>query len=157
MPIRDWSDSRERFAAPVEYWVLKIPDTQYWMMLRFSASSGSKYGLGAGAHPEKHQRLLELFHKIVASVKLEPITPIDLDRFLHGCDEGDARKVNMLLCLCALNTLAGALQSVFRQFIGHGAPRALSLIQSSRLRPVSGNYRLNGLGIGRVQCLSLVP
>jgi hypothetical protein len=83
MPIRDWSDSRERFAAPIEYWVLKIPDTQYWMMLRFSASSGSKYGLGAGAHPEKHQRLLELFHKIVASVKLEPITPIDLDRFLQ--------------------------------------------------------------------------
>jgi hypothetical protein len=82
MPIRDWSESRERFAAPIEYWVLKIPETPYWMMLRFSASSGSSFGMGADAHPEKHQRLLELFHKIVESVKLEPITPINLDHFL---------------------------------------------------------------------------
>lgn len=79
MPIRDWSESRERFAAPIEYWVLKIPDTQYWMMLRFSASSSSKFGLGAGAHPEKHRQLLDLFHKIIESVKLEPITPINID------------------------------------------------------------------------------
>ena len=84
MPIQDWSESRERFAAPIEYWVLKIPDTQYWMMLRFSASSCSKFGLGAGAHPEKHQRLLDLFHKIVESVKLEPITPINIDNLLKG-------------------------------------------------------------------------
>lgn len=79
IPIQDWSESRERLTAPIEIWVLKIPDTQYWMMLRFSASSGSKFGLGAGAHPEKHQQLLDLFHKIVASVKLEPITSINID------------------------------------------------------------------------------
>jgi hypothetical protein len=83
IPIQDWSESRERLSAPIEYWVLKIPQTQYWMMLRFSASSSSKFGLGAKAHPEKHQRLLELFHGIVKSVKLEPITPIDIDYFLR--------------------------------------------------------------------------
>jgi hypothetical protein len=79
IPIQDWSKSRERLTSPIEIWVLKIPDTQYWMMLRFSAISGSQYGFGAGAHPEKHQQLLDLFHKIVASVKLEPITPINID------------------------------------------------------------------------------
>lgn len=82
IPIQDWSESREQLAGPIEYWVLKIPDTQYWMMLRFSASSGSKFGLGAGAHPEKHQHLLDLFHKIVESVKLEPIAPINIDHLL---------------------------------------------------------------------------
>lgn len=82
IPIRDWSESREQLAGPIEYWVLKIPDTQYWMMLRFSASSGSKFGLGTGAHPEEHQRLLDLFHKIVESVKLEPIAPINIDHLL---------------------------------------------------------------------------
>lgn len=82
MPIRDWSESRERLSAPIEYWVLKVPQTQYWMMLRFSASSNSKFGLGADVHAEKHQRLLELFHDIVKSVKLEPITPINLDYLL---------------------------------------------------------------------------
>lgn len=83
IPIEDWSENRERLAAPIEYWVLKIPDTPYWMVLRFSASSGSKFGLGAGAHPEKHQLLLNLFHKIVESVKLEPITPINVDSLLE--------------------------------------------------------------------------
>jgi hypothetical protein len=85
IPIRDWSESRERSYAPIEYWVLKIPDTQYWMLLRFSAStgSGSKFGLGANFHPEKHKRLLDLFHRIVESVKLEPITPINIDHLLN--------------------------------------------------------------------------
>lgn len=82
MPMQDWSESRERLSAPIEYWVLKIPDTPYWMMLRFSASSSSKFGLGAGAHPDKHQRLLDLFHQIVQSVKLEPITAINIDSLI---------------------------------------------------------------------------
>lgn len=84
IPIRDWSQSRERSIAPIEIWVLKIPDTQYWMLLRFSASSGtsSKYGYGANFYPEKHQRLLDLFYRIVESVKLEPITPINIDHLL---------------------------------------------------------------------------
>lgn len=79
IPMQDWSKSRERLSAPIEYWVLKIPDTPYWMMLRFSASSSSTDGLGALAHPEKHQRLLNLFHQIVKSVTLEPITPVNID------------------------------------------------------------------------------
>lgn len=78
-PIQDWSKSRERATAPIETWILKIPDTQYWMWLSFSASASSTPGLGANAYPEKHRRLLELFHNIVASVKLEPIAPINLD------------------------------------------------------------------------------
>jgi len=80
-PIRDWSQNRAQQAGPIDYWVLKIPDTQYWLYLSFSASSGaaSEYGTGAIAHPEKHKRLLELFHEIVASVKLEPIVPVNLD------------------------------------------------------------------------------
>jgi hypothetical protein len=77
IPIRDWSQSRERLSAPIEYWVLKIPDTRYWMMLRFSASAST--GIGALAYPEKHKKLLDLFHQIIQSVTLEPITPINID------------------------------------------------------------------------------
>lgn len=79
IPIRDWSDSRERLAAPIEYWVLKIPDTEYWLVLRFSATSSYKNGMGSGAFPAKHKRLLDLYYGIVQSVKLEPITPINID------------------------------------------------------------------------------
>lgn len=84
IPIQNWSESRERLIAPIEYWVLKIPDTQYWMLLRFSASSSRTFGLGADAHPEKHKYLLTLFHKIVESVKLEPIAQINIDDLLAG-------------------------------------------------------------------------
>ena len=78
--IRDWSQSRVHQAGPIERWVLKIPDTQYWLYLSFASSTGATcmYETGALAYPEKHARLLELFHQIVASVKLEPIEPIDL-------------------------------------------------------------------------------
>ena len=83
-PIRDWSQSRVHQAGPIERWVLKIPDTQYWLYLSFASSTGatSMYGTGALAYPEKHARLLELFHQIVASVKLEPIEPIDLGHLI---------------------------------------------------------------------------
>lgn len=79
-PIQDWSHSRERGAAPIETWVLKIPDTQYWLKLHISSNSGAtdSYHKGANAFPEKHQRIVDLFHQIVESVKLEPITPIDI-------------------------------------------------------------------------------
>ncbi|WP_155989893.1 hypothetical protein RG903_06340 [Thermithiobacillus tepidarius DSM 3134] len=79
IPIQGWSKDRKRLIAPIEYWVLPIPDTQYWLALTFSTSSGSSFGMGADAHPEKHRRLLELFHDLVRSVRLEPITPIPLD------------------------------------------------------------------------------
>lgn len=81
LPIRDWSESRGRLSAPIEIWVLKIPDTPYWLKLSFASNSGatSKYNAGAIAFPEKHQLLLELFHDIVASVRLDPIEPISID------------------------------------------------------------------------------
>jgi hypothetical protein len=78
--IQDWSKSHERLAAPIETWVLKIPDTPYWLKLNLNSSSGAtdRYGKGANAFPEKHQKIVDLFHQIVESVKLEPITPIDI-------------------------------------------------------------------------------
>ncbi|MBC7682382.1 MAG: hypothetical protein H7172_08620 [Ferruginibacter sp.] len=58
---------------PIEYWTLKIPDTPYWMNLRFSASlDHSIHQYGA-----ENIVLLNLFHQVIESVKLEPITPVD--------------------------------------------------------------------------------
>ena len=78
-PIKDWTGS-QKLAGPTETWVLKIPDTKYWLRLRLSSNTGatSKFKRGANAFPEKHQRIVDLFHQIVESVKLEPITPIDI-------------------------------------------------------------------------------
>lgn len=78
-PIKDWTGSK-KLAGPTETWVLKIPDTKYWLRLRLSSSTGatSEFKRGANAFPEKHQRIVDLFHQIVHSVKLEPITPIDI-------------------------------------------------------------------------------
>jgi|GEM_PF-6303630 len=79
IPIQDWSESRESLSGPIEFWVLEIPETKYWLALRFSATSSAKFGMGADAYPEKHRRLLELFREIVQSVRLEPISPINID------------------------------------------------------------------------------
>lgn len=87
IPIQNWSESRERANAPIEILVLKIPDTQYWMVLRFASSIGGNLGMGTRAHPEKHRKLLDLFHQIIKSVKLEPITPIDIDQLLKDRQE----------------------------------------------------------------------
>lgn len=94
LPLQDWSNSKEKFASPIEYWTLKIPDTSYWMVLRFNASSGeaSKYRLGAIHHPEKHQLLQNLFRKMVESVQLEPITPIDMDSLIETASENQKQK-----------------------------------------------------------------
>ncbi len=58
---------------PIEYWTLKIPDTPYWMHLTFSAS----LDYSVRQHGMEHETLLNLFHQIIESVKLEPITPVD--------------------------------------------------------------------------------
>lgn len=92
IPIQNWSESRDKFNEPIEIWTLKIPETQYWMMLSFRSSIGGNLGMGAKAHPEKHQRLLELFHKIVESVKLEPITPINIDALIEASAERQRQK-----------------------------------------------------------------
>jgi hypothetical protein len=77
-PIQDPSATKRVLAAPIEYWTLKIPQTRYWMTWRFSANSGEdpKFKLGAKHFPEQHQKLLDLFRQMVASVKLEPIEPL---------------------------------------------------------------------------------
>jgi len=57
---------KERLVEPIEIWTLKIPDTAYWLVLKFSADL--KYSIQE--HYDEHMGMLNLFHQIVASVKL---------------------------------------------------------------------------------------
>jgi len=89
-PIKDWTGTR-RLAGPVETWVLKIPQTKYWLRLGLSSGtleSSPKFGhlYGPKAFPEKHARIVELFHELVRSVKLEPIEPVDISVLLEAQD-----------------------------------------------------------------------
>ena len=59
-------------AKPIEYWTLKIPDTPYWLHMRFTGSVKS-----VEQYPIEHAYLLDLFHTVVKSVKLARIAPID--------------------------------------------------------------------------------
>jgi hypothetical protein len=59
-------------AKPIEYWTLRIPETPYWLHMRFSGSARS-----IEQYPAEHAYLLDLFHQLVRSVKLDPITPVD--------------------------------------------------------------------------------
>lgn len=71
VPSKDLSETG--LIQPIEYWTLKIPSTPYWMHLTFSASldhSVRKHGAELDA-------LLDLFHQVIESVRLEPIVPID--------------------------------------------------------------------------------
>jgi hypothetical protein len=72
--------SKEGLAAPIEIWVFKIPDTPYWMMLKFSAAL--KFSIQE--HHEQHLEMLNLFHKIVASVKLEPLVLSAEEKAAHS-------------------------------------------------------------------------
>lgn len=69
------AESRPGFpnAVPVEFWVLKIPESSYWLVLRFSINP--KYTLQK--NPADYRQKLAMFHTIVESVRLEPISPID--------------------------------------------------------------------------------
>ena len=58
---------------PIEYWTLKIPDTPYWLNLTFSAS----LNVSIHQHSADTVALLNIFHQLIESVKLEPITPVD--------------------------------------------------------------------------------
>lgn len=80
-PIEDWWLRKGRQnSGPVETWVLQIPETPYWFSLHMASSTGetSPYKTGAFHYPEKHRQIVDLFHEMVASVTLEPITPIDI-------------------------------------------------------------------------------
>lgn len=68
-------DERYRYrpaAVPVEYWVLKIPESSYWMVLIFTLNPKTTF-----QHPEELVYLQNLFYGIVSSVKLEPIAPLE--------------------------------------------------------------------------------
>lgn len=60
-------------SVPVEFWVLKIPETSYWLVLRFSINPGHTLQRSADDYRQK----LAMFHSIVESVRLDPIMPID--------------------------------------------------------------------------------
>ncbi|RYH24027.1 MAG: hypothetical protein EON54_24675 [Alcaligenaceae bacterium] len=71
LPPKDLGPTSER-AQTMEYWTLKIPGTSYWMNVRFSGSRRS-----VEEYSEEHNHLLNVFHQVIDSVKLEPITPVD--------------------------------------------------------------------------------
>jgi len=59
-------------SATMEHWTLKIPDTPYWLHFEFSGSQRS-----VQQYADEHAHLLNLFHQLIESVRLEPITPVD--------------------------------------------------------------------------------
>jgi len=71
IPPRDMTRDKKRLAQKIEIWTMKIPDTAYWLVLDFSADL--KYSIQE--HYDEHMGMLNLFHQIVASVKLEPLQP----------------------------------------------------------------------------------
>jgi hypothetical protein len=56
--------------SDIETWTLQIPETPYWIVVQFSAD----LKISLQDHPEEHAKLLDLFHQLVASVKVEPLT-----------------------------------------------------------------------------------
>ena len=71
VPPQDLKGANE-LARSIEYWTLQIPDTPYWLHMRFSGSLRS-----VEEHGTEHQHLRGLFHQIVESVRLEPIAAVD--------------------------------------------------------------------------------
>jgi hypothetical protein len=69
----DPSQPKYPMVVPIEIWVLKIPDTSYWMVLRFSINPDETIQL----HYDDYVAKRSLFNNIIESVKLEPITPLD--------------------------------------------------------------------------------
>lgn len=80
-PIEDYSRNPKKWAASIEDWVLKIPDTPYWFIIRLGGSSGGAgTAPGINRNPEKYALVLDLFHQMIESVKLEPIAPTDINK-----------------------------------------------------------------------------
>ena len=72
------NDPKYPNAVPVEIWVLEIPDTKYWLMIKLSIRP--QYTLEQ--YGADYRSKLLMFHKIVESVRLNPITSIDFSE-LH--------------------------------------------------------------------------
>ncbi len=60
-------------AVPVEYWVLEIPQTPYWIVLKFTINPNTT----VQQHFDQYVYMRSLFYGIVESVKLEPISPME--------------------------------------------------------------------------------
>lgn len=74
IPMEDYTQNRKQWAGPIEIWVLKIPDTAYWFVMRMNGTTGGNGDVpGINRNPEKFAQVQSLLHQMVASVKLEPI------------------------------------------------------------------------------------
>jgi hypothetical protein len=71
-PISDYSGKQYGNQPLLERWVLKIPQTDYWMVFTFYASKQFSYIERREAFEISH----DLFRKAVASVSLKPIAPL---------------------------------------------------------------------------------
>lgn len=87
-PLKDLTGSKTNLHAPIETWVLKIPDTAYWLVLRLNSNSGttSEFYRGAFWFPEKHHQIVGLFNQMVNSVRLEPVEPVDITPLITPSD-----------------------------------------------------------------------
>jgi len=87
-PLKDLTGSKTNLHAPIETWVLKIPDTAYWLVLRLNSNSGttSQFYRGAFWFPEKHHQIVGLFNQMVNSVRLEPVEPVDITPLITPSD-----------------------------------------------------------------------
>lgn len=73
-PPADYSRNRERWAAPIETWTLKIPDTPYWLVMRLGGSTGGAgKAPGINRNPAKFEEVKAIFHRMVESVRLTPL------------------------------------------------------------------------------------
>lgn len=104
-PIEDHSqDKREDNKSElVERWVLRIPDTPYWLVMGLGGSTGGNgTAPGSNRNLEKFIRVQDLFHKMVESVRLDAIVEgsstlreayraaADKPNTVHNCYESSA-------------------------------------------------------------------
>jgi hypothetical protein len=76
VPPRDMGPGVKQ-TETIEYWTLPIPDTPYWLAMRFSANLRSLVEF-----PAEHVRMQNIFYELVRSVTLEPITPAPAPPFV---------------------------------------------------------------------------
>ena len=76
IPPADYSKNREQSSAPIEHWILQIPDSPYWFAMRLIGSTGGNGdSWGINRDPAKFEEVRTIFHQMVASVRLTPLPP----------------------------------------------------------------------------------
>jgi len=76
IPPADYSKNREQSSAPIEHWVLPIPDSPYWFAMRLIGSTGGDGdSWGINRDPARFEEVRTIFHQMVASVRLTPLLP----------------------------------------------------------------------------------